>query len=113
MSSSSFCHEKEGWGPTSSTRILDFTLCFEEGGIVTPINCFLFLFGVFELYRLSKKRPVIPTNGLRNWHFITISVALFLLLVTSLAIFLSTTLKLGVPLLDIQVVSAAVNVLAV
>ncbi|CAG8452470.1 10619_t:CDS:10 [Ambispora leptoticha] len=112
MSGSSFCHEKEGWGPASSTRILDLTLCFEEGGIITPINCLLFLFGVYDLYRLSKKRPVIPTDGLWKWHFITISITLFLLLVSSSSIALFTILKLDAQLLDIQVISAAVNVLA-
>ncbi|KAI9139661.1 hypothetical protein BKA69DRAFT_1084383 [Paraphysoderma sedebokerense] len=56
------CPDKEGWGPWSSDRILDFTPCFEDFIITNIPMLFLILFGIPRLLKLSK-RPCPSSDG--------------------------------------------------
>ncbi|KAG9295694.1 hypothetical protein G9A89_001711 [Geosiphon pyriformis] len=108
----SLCEDPEGWGPASAKRVPDFTFCFEQGGIFTPINLLLFLFGAFELNGLLKKNAVIPTTGLWNWHFLSTMTALSLLIISSAVSYVLLFLNRSFSILSIEVVSAGLSVTA-
>ncbi|OBZ66416.1 Metal resistance protein YCF1 [Grifola frondosa] len=46
------CGDSEGWGPISPMRPFDFTPCFEEGAILSPILLLFLVFAVTKCWRL-------------------------------------------------------------
>nr|CAG8528506.1 14943_t:CDS:10 [Entrophospora candida] len=58
---------KGPWRPTQETP--DFTLCFEDGVLILPINLLFIICGSIELYRLSKNHSIIPYEEFQKWHY--------------------------------------------
>jgi ATP-binding cassette, subfamily C (CFTR/MRP), member 1 len=63
--SHSFCHNEEGWGPTSPYR-WDFTPCFLDVWQAI-VAAFGVVFGAGAIWYLLKKCPPQPVG--KNWHF--------------------------------------------
>lgn len=60
---SSLCHDSLGWGPVDKNFV--FTPCFINGAIANIPNLIALVFGSYQLYSLSKKKPhSIPID----WH---------------------------------------------
>lgn len=52
------CHDGEGWQPISRLRPFDFTRCFEEGFLLSPLLLLFILsssIGVFRLVKADRK----------------------------------------------------------
>ncbi|CAG8520388.1 12933_t:CDS:10 [Funneliformis mosseae] len=107
-----FCHDKDGWGPWRLDKgVPDFTVCFEEGAIITPINLMLILLGFYEIHRYSKKHAVLPHRALKNWHYISITITMYMLIFLSIMSLLHTLLSQWI-FLDIVIISSLINVCA-
>ncbi|KAJ3054695.1 hypothetical protein HK097_001102 [Rhizophlyctis rosea] len=61
----SWCRDAEGWGPWSPIRFLDFTPCFEDTVLEHVPVLILFVFGIPQLVKLTR-RPAfaVPRNFL-------------------------------------------------
>lgn len=75
----SFCYDREGWGPLSSTRY-DFTPCFLDIWILS-VSVYGILFGVAAAWWLLRKNAAqsIP----KNWHFYAKLVSCFRYIITA------------------------------
>ncbi|CAI2167258.1 20609_t:CDS:10 [Funneliformis geosporum] len=108
-----FCHDKDGWGPWRlDNGVPDFTVCFEEGVILTPINLLLLILGFYEIRRYAKKRAVLPHRALKNWHYISITTTLYILIFLSIMNLFNTLLIKNWIFLDIVIISSLINVCA-
>lgn len=60
-----FCRNLGYWGPISTNRLLDFTVCFEYGLLSLIPYFILFIFGSYNIYAVSKKpAPSVPFGTL-------------------------------------------------
>ncbi|KAJ1666298.1 hypothetical protein EV178_002409 [Coemansia sp. RSA 1646] len=74
-----FCPSKEGWGPLSPNRPVDFTSCFEYGGLVSGLSVLFIIAAVLRLRKLQGA-PQLPSSLVANSAFwIKLSVAAFAL----------------------------------
>ncbi|TKY85683.1 hypothetical protein EX895_005223 [Sporisorium graminicola] len=75
-----FCDNKEGWGPVSQQRDLDFTPCFQEAAFWVAPVFLLALFGGIQLAILSRKekRPLTQASRTLLWtkHVVVAALAL-------------------------------------
>ncbi|KAJ2556689.1 hypothetical protein EV175_001836 [Coemansia sp. RSA 1933] len=75
-----FCPSKEGWGPISPNRPVDFTSCFEYGGLVSGISGLFIVAAVVRLRSLKGAgqlpRSVVATSA----FWIKLALAVFALL---------------------------------
>lgn len=60
-----FCHNEEGWGPTSPFR-WDFTPCFLDVWVAI-VGAFGIVGGALAIWYLLKWCPPQPVK--KNWHF--------------------------------------------
>ncbi|KAJ1897206.1 hypothetical protein LPJ81_004583, partial [Coemansia sp. IMI 209127] len=75
-----FCPSKEGWGPLSPNRPVDFTTCFEYGGLVSGLSA-LFIFAAVLRFRKLQGAPRLPSSLVANSAFWTkLSLAVFALI---------------------------------
>ncbi|KAI8318340.1 hypothetical protein GQ54DRAFT_92075, partial [Martensiomyces pterosporus] len=58
---SSFCPSKDGWGPLSPSRPVDFTTCFQYGVLVAGVNAIFVAAAVLRLHRL-KGAALLPSS---------------------------------------------------
>lgn len=105
------CHDPHGWGPVD--KHFAFTPCFISGVLTNIPNAILILFGSYQLYSLSSKRP--RANPV-DWHLITklsLICSEFILYIALIAVIAS---GISAPLSDIvfwsPFISAVVLVLA-
>ncbi|KAI9023065.1 multi drug resistance-associated protein MRP [Phycomyces nitens] len=106
----SLCHDPEGWGPFSDTRVPDFTPCFEDSVVMLAPVAFLIVFGIARVWVLSK-RESLPADSTKNWLYYTkLSAlgALFVTLVTQAAI----TFSNGSIINDTQKLAQIIQILA-
>ncbi|CAJ0833898.1 2771_t:CDS:2 [Entrophospora sp. SA101] len=100
---------KGPWRPTQETP--DFTLCFEDGALILPINLLFIICGSIELYRLSKNHSITPYEEFQKWHYMKLA-CLSMLITLSLVLFGISILEVNLHILDIIVFSSFINVLA-
>ncbi|GBC03741.1 hypothetical protein RclHR1_00530016 [Rhizophagus clarus] len=112
MNNGMLCHDKDGWGPwrpnVPNQQFPDFTMCFEEGIILTSVNLFLIIFGFYEINRYSKKHAVLPLHALNNWHNRAITITLYLLIALNIIDFVYTMWNNWL-LFNIMVISSFIN----
>ncbi|CAH1761181.1 12981_t:CDS:10 [Entrophospora sp. SA101] len=112
MASNFFCRDEEGYGPWRPTQETpDFTLCFEDGALILPINLLFIICGSIELYRLSKNHSITPYEEFQKWHYMKLA-CLSMLITLSLVLFGISILEVNLHILDIIVFSSFINVLA-
>ncbi|RIA93900.1 ATP-binding cassette transporter 1 [Glomus cerebriforme] len=109
-----FCHDEDGWGPWRPNRpnqqFPDFTMCFEEGAILTPINLLLIILGFYEIYRYSKKHAVLPLRALESWHYVAIKITIHMLITLSIINFIFAVWTSQWLFFNIVIISSFINV---
>ncbi|CAG8634509.1 7620_t:CDS:2, partial [Scutellospora calospora] len=91
----------------------DLASCFTEGAFIIPINTLMLVFGSLELHHLLKRSAVIPNHGLRNWHYLIERITLSFLIILSIVVLELTLEDSKWQIMDLFVISAMVNVIAV
>ncbi|KAJ2520559.1 hypothetical protein H4217_001964 [Coemansia sp. RSA 1939] len=77
MGTAGFCPSKEGWGPLSPSRPVDFSLCFEYGGLVSVLSVVFIVAAAVRLHKLQRV-PRLPSSVVANSLFwIKLSLAVF------------------------------------
>ncbi|KAJ2387661.1 hypothetical protein GGI23_006224, partial [Coemansia sp. RSA 2559] len=105
-----FCPSKEGWGPLSPNRPVDFTSCFEYGGLVSGLSA-LFIFAAVLRFRKLHGAPRLPSSLVANSAFwIKLSLAVFALFASVAELVVMAGLA---PITSVYITSLALQSVAV
>ncbi|KAI9501994.1 P-loop containing nucleoside triphosphate hydrolase protein [Coemansia spiralis] len=70
-----FCPSKEGWGPLSPSRPVDFTTCFQHGALVSGLNVLFIIAAALRLRKLQYAPRLSPQFVANSAFWVKISLA--------------------------------------